>query len=154
MPKNNGPSVAGLCIASASPTNISTVKLKCSQQHPTSRALIDHSKEYKKRYRISSPPPPVQLVVGINDYKTMTATKCSVISYHNALISTLHHIVHITFKASWKPNVTEPFSPMQRIPKSCLDTWFKVNPFFMDFSVSFSLSMVKAFLCPALECLL
>ncbi len=100
MPKNNGPSVAGLCIASASPTNISTVKLKCSQQHPTSRALIDHSKEYKKRYRISSPPPPVQLVVGINDYKTMTATKCSVISYHNALISTLHHIVHITFKAS------------------------------------------------------
>ncbi len=30
MPKNNGPSVAGLCIASASTTNISTVKLKCS----------------------------------------------------------------------------------------------------------------------------
>lgn len=79
MPKNNGPSIAGLCSASALPNNISTVKLKCSQQRPTSRAPIDHSKEYKKkRYRISHPPPTVQLVVGINDYKTMTATKCRV----------------------------------------------------------------------------
>lgn len=34
MPKNNGPTVAGLCIASASPTYISTVKLKCSQPAP------------------------------------------------------------------------------------------------------------------------
>lgn len=58
MPKNNGPSVAGLCIASASPTNISTVKLKCSQPAPyfqVSDRPFKTIQKKKRRNRISQP---------------------------------------------------------------------------------------------------
>lgn len=57
MPNNNGPSVAGLCIASAAPTNISTVKLKCSESAPNFQGTDrPFTTIQKRRYRIGYPP--------------------------------------------------------------------------------------------------
>lgn len=64
---NNGPSVAGLYIASAAPTNISTVEFKCLLNK---LLLPRHCQPISQKKKRQLSPLPVQLVVGINDYKT------------------------------------------------------------------------------------
>lgn len=58
MPNNNGPSVAGLCIASAAPTNISTVKLKCSQSAPNFQGTDRPFKTIQKKDNTELVTPP------------------------------------------------------------------------------------------------
>lgn len=69
---NNGPSVTGLYIASSAPTNRSTIEFRCPLIHPFSHGTDSPFHNLKrKKQKLQLSPLPVQLVVGINDYKNI-----------------------------------------------------------------------------------